>query len=85
MYIQKYHEEIDVAVLHQLIGSHPFGPLISQAGGELVANHLPFVLDCSRSPNGTLTAHLARANSVWKSFSNTSNPIILFQGSDSKH
>ena len=82
MYIPKAHEETDIAVLHQLIKAHPLGTLITMVDGELVANHIPFVLDTERGEYGTLLGHVARANPVWQSFSSTANALIIFQGAD---
>lgn len=82
MYIPKPHEETDILVLHQLIKAHPFGMLITLMDGELVANHIPFVLDVERGEYGTLLGHVARANPVWQSFSSTENALVIFQGTD---
>ena len=82
MYIPKPHEETDILVLHQLIKAHPFGTLITLMDGELVANHIPFVLDAERGEYGTLLGHVARANPVWQSFSSTENALVIFQGTD---
>src|ERR1700722_16227003 len=83
MYIPKLHEQSDLRVLHELVRSHPLGTWATQGEGELIVNHVPFVLDPSRGPYGTLLCHVARANSVWQSFSKTVPSVIVFQGPDS--
>ena len=45
-----------------LIRAHPLGTWVTQGDGELIANHVPFLLDGSRGEHGTLVAHVARAN-----------------------
>lgn len=80
MYLPKHHEESNLAVLHKLIEAHPLGTWVTQAAGELVANHIPFLLDTSRGEYGTLTAHVARANPVWQSFAEASESLVIFQG-----
>jgi transcriptional regulator len=83
MYVPKHFEETDVAVLHALIAAHPLGAWITQGDGELIANHIPFLLDRSRGACGTLVGHIARANPIWQSFSSTVNSVVLFQGAGS--
>ncbi|MDB6001203.1 MAG: FMN-binding negative transcriptional regulator, partial [Rhizobacter sp.] len=69
MYVPKHNQELHAGVLHALITSHPLGTWITQADGELVVNHIPFLFDAARGEHGTLVAHVARANPVWQSFS----------------
>lgn len=82
MYMPKHHEETDAGVLHALIRAHPLGTWVTQGGGELIANHVPFLLDAARGEHGTLVAHVARANPVWRSFSATVPSLIAFQGAE---
>ena len=51
-----------VEVMHELIESHPLGALVTASRGGLFATHIPFVLDRSTAPCGTLRGHIARAN-----------------------
>lgn len=80
MYIPKNFEERDRTVLHALVAAHPLGAWVVQAEGGLVVNHLPFLLDATRGPLGTLTAHLARANPVWKALAGSAASVAIFQG-----
>ena len=82
MYVPRLLEETDPAVLHGLIRAHPLGMWVTQAGSELVANHIPFLLDADRGPHGTLLGHVARANPVWESFSQTVASLVVFRGAD---
>jgi transcriptional regulator len=79
MYIPEHFEERDRTVLHGLIESHPLGTWVTAAAGELVVNHLPFVLDANRGEFGTLVGHVARANSVWKTAFELES-VVVFQG-----
>ena len=83
MYVPKQHEEFDLSVLHALIRAHPLGTWVTQSHGELLANHIPFLIDPARGQHGTLIGHVARANPVWKSFSSTINSVVIFQGAES--
>lgn len=82
MYIPKLHEETDRSVLHALIRAHPLGAWVTLADAELLANHIPFLLDADRGEHGTLVAHVARANPVWQSFSASRDSLVIFQGSE---
>lgn len=83
MYVPRLLEETNIAVLHGLIRTRPLGMWVTQAGTELVGNHIPFLLDADRGPHGTLVGHVARANPVWESFSTTVASLIVFRGADS--
>ena len=83
MYVPKLLEETDPDVLHGLIRTHPLGMWVTEANGELVSNHIPFLLDADRARHGTLVAHVARANPVWESFSTTVQSLVAFRGAES--
>lgn len=80
MYVPKHHEESDISVLHALMRSHPLSTWVTQGDGELLANHVPFLVDPACGEFGTLIGHVARANRVWQSFSKTVNSVVVFQG-----
>jgi transcriptional regulator len=82
MYLPPQHEVTDLAVLHALIRSHPLGTWATQSTGGIIINHVPFLLDPSRGPHGTLFGHIARANEAWESFSRTTPSVVVFQGPD---
>ena len=72
----------DRAVLHALIGAHPLGTWVTAGDVGLVANHIPFLVDASRGEHGTLVAHVARANPIWRTFSTTTPSLVVFQGAE---
>ena len=80
MYLPAHFEETRVEVLHRLIHSHPLGTLVTFAADSLDANHIPFEIDPEPAPFGTLRAHVARANPVWRDFSKAVEPLAIFQG-----
>ena len=47
---------------------------------ELIASHLPFMYDATRGENGTLIAHMARANPHWRAFAEGHRQLVIFQG-----
>ena len=80
MYLPAHFEEKSVEVLHGLIRHHPLGTLVTFAAGALNANHVPFKIDPEPAPYGTLRAHVARANPVWRESAGEVEPLVIFQG-----
>ncbi len=65
MYTPAHFAETDRTRLHDFIEQHSFGVLVSQVEGLPFASHLPFLLDRTAGPHGTLLGHVARANPQW--------------------
>jgi transcriptional regulator len=80
MYQPPHFREDDRSIQHGLIRAHPLGLLVSAGPGGLMANPIPFLIDPERSPNGTLRAHLARANPQCLELSQVSEVLVVFQG-----
>jgi len=80
MYRPRYFREDDPHVLHALMQRYSFATLFSQADGVPWATPLPFMLDATRGPHGTLMAHMARANPHWKTFRADTQVLVVFQG-----
>ena len=80
MYIPKAFREDDINTLHKLMREYSFATLITQHEGVPFAIHLPFILDAQRGPNGTLLAHMARANPQWHHFASAQDVLVIFQG-----
>jgi len=80
MYIPKHFATDDTAQMHELIRRHNFATLITQHDGAPFASHLPFLLDTTRGPHGTLLAHLARANPQWRHLAAGQTALAIFQG-----
>jgi transcriptional regulator len=52
---------------------------VSQAGGVPFASHLPFLLDRTAGPHGTLLGHVARANPHWRELAGQT-ALAVFSG-----
>lgn len=83
MYLPPYHVETDVAVMQALIQAHPLGTWVTSGADGLAADHIPFILDRTRGTHGTLRAHVARANPIWRTLSGGANSLVIFQGPQS--
>jgi transcriptional regulator len=62
MYVPPVFDEKNVDTLHRLIDDYGFAALVSATPQGMVATHVPVMLDRARGPQGTLVAHVARAN-----------------------
>jgi transcriptional regulator len=86
MYQPPHFREDDLAAQHGLIRARPLGTLVTiDAGGGLVANPLPFLLDADgASPLGTLRVHMARANPQWRDLQGSAprEALVIFQDVD---
>ncbi len=80
MYIPKAFRQDDIRTLHTFMRTYSFATLVTQHEGVPFATHLPFLLDTRRGPNGTLFAHMARANPQWHDFDSTQEVLVIFQG-----
>ncbi len=78
MYTPRDFAETRLDVIHEAIRSNPFATLVTAGADGLVATHLPVILDDAASPNGTLRAHVARANRQWHDFDG--EVLVIFSG-----
>jgi transcriptional regulator len=79
MYTPASFRVADAPTLHTFLERHSFATLISQAGDEPVASHLPLLLERDAGENGRLIGHMARANPHWKSAAGT-QVLAMFHG-----
>jgi len=80
MYLPAHFEENRRDVLDALIAAQPLGALVTHGPHGLDANHLPFEHDPARGPLGTLRAHVARANPLWREAADAPDALVIFQG-----
>lgn len=83
MYVNPQHQLTDRETLWSLMADHPLGAWVCHGDDGLVANHVPFLLDRSRGPYGTLIGHVARANPVWRALGPATPSVVMFQGAQS--
>ncbi len=62
--------------------AHPLAALVTLNAGDLIASHLPMVLEpgANDADFGTLRAHVSRANSQWREVSETTDALAIFAG-----
>lgn len=80
MYIDPRHQLTDPEALCALMATRPLGAWVCNGRDGLIANHVPFLLDRSRGPLGTLIGHVSRANTVWRELGPATSSVVIFQG-----
>ena len=83
MYVPLDHAFTDLDAMHALMDAHPLGAWVLHGDTGLVTNHIPFLLDRSQGPHGTLIGHVARANPAWRALAAQAPSLVIFQGADS--
>lgn len=82
MYQPLHFREDRLEVQHALIKAFPLGALVTSGRSGLAANHIPFLVDGHPAPFGTLRAHVARANPVWRETDPDTEALVIFQESE---
>ena len=83
MYLPAHFEESRPEVLHAFIRKHPLGLLVTHDASGLQADPIPFMLEPERGARGgfgTLIAHVARANPLWRDSRTDIESMVVFQG-----
>jgi transcriptional regulator len=80
MYIPASFREERREELHGLIAAHPLGTLVTHGADGLQASPLPFLHDLAADGQGTLRAHMARANPHWQTLAEADQCLVIFQG-----
>lgn len=83
MYLPALTIETDPDTLHALMRAHPLGTWVTQSGGGVTADHIPFLLDRDVGAHGMLVGHVARANPVWQTLGQGTESLVIFQGAQS--
>jgi len=81
MYIPAHFAITQADELHRIIQSYPLGILVTATTG-LDANHIPFEFDPTQGDFGTLIAHVARANPIWRQCTNGTEVLAVFRGAE---
>ncbi|WP_119157642.1 FMN-binding negative transcriptional regulator [Caldimonas tepidiphila] len=83
MYIPPHFAITRAEALHRIVREHPLGALVTQGPAGLDAEHIPFEFDPGAGPLGTLTAHVARANTLWQRCREGTRVMVIFRGAES--
>ena len=67
-------------VMHRLVRTFPLGLLVTMRSDGPAADPIPFLIDPEPAPFGTLRAHVARANPLWREARTDVDSLVVFQG-----
>ncbi|HEX6790249.1 MAG TPA: FMN-binding negative transcriptional regulator [Candidatus Krumholzibacteria bacterium] len=80
MYTPRSYRNENRDELFALMQRYNFATLFTQRAGESFVTHIPFMVDATRGPHGTLISHMARANPHWKAFEGAAPSVVVFIG-----
>ena len=82
MYIPDHFAETRPDELARIIRAHPLGMLVTQGSAGLDADHIPFEFDPGVGTPGVLSAHVARANTLWQRCPTGTPVMVVFRGAE---
>ena len=82
MYIPDHFAETRPDELARIIRAHPLGMLVTQGSAGLDADHIPFEFDPGVRTPGVLSAHVARANTLWQRCPTGTLVMVVFRGAE---
>ena len=80
MYTPTHFAETRPDEWHRIVREHPLGMLVRHDDTGLDADHLPFLLDTATGAQGSLLAHVARANPLWQRTPSGTPVMVVFRG-----
>ncbi|MBD7985349.1 FMN-binding negative transcriptional regulator [Sporosarcina sp. Sa2YVA2] len=79
MYIPKQFKVNDVEEIREFVQQNSFATLITTKKGKPIATHLPMQL-IKEEDNYFITGHMAYGNPQWRTFLDSADTLVLFQG-----
>jgi transcriptional regulator len=79
MYLPEHFKQDDLNTLHDAMESAGLAIVTTNGPHGPEASHVPLLLDREK---GTLTGHLARANSHWRALEAAATALVIFPGPD---
>ena len=80
MYLPAHFEQSDPQAIADAIAQNPLATLVTRDGDDLVADHLPLLLEGSPAAGARLIGHVAIANDVWRRAGEGARVLAVFQG-----
>jgi transcriptional regulator len=82
LYLPAQFSESRTDVLHALMLTRTLATLVTTCASGLVANHVPVQTLAEPKPLGSIRGHIARANPLWREYSEGREALAIFQGPD---
>ena len=82
MYIPPHFAMTRPEELQRVVRDHPLGVLVRHGPDGLDADHIPFEFDPAAGTLGVLSAHVARANTLWQRCPTGTPVMVVFRGAE---
>lgn len=79
MYIPKYYKVTNADEIWEFVQSNSFGTIVTVKQGRPIATHLPMQL-IQEGDTCYLTGHMAYGNPQWRTFADSEDVLVMFQG-----
>ncbi|WP_088013773.1 FMN-binding negative transcriptional regulator [Gottfriedia acidiceleris] len=79
MYIPKYYKVTNPKEIWNFVQKNSFGTIITTKQGKPIATHLPLGLS-KKGEDYYITGHIAYGNPQWRTFENSKEVLVMFQG-----
>ncbi|MFF2874966.1 FMN-binding negative transcriptional regulator [Gottfriedia sp. NPDC057991] len=79
MYIPKYYKVTNPEEIWEFVQKNSFGTIITTKQGKPIATHLPLALS-KKGEDYYITGHIAYGNPQWRTFENSEEVLVMFQG-----
>lgn len=79
MYVPGHFQPPSEEELYLAMERYSFATLVSGSGSDLMASHLPLLVEREAGPRGMIVGHMARANPQWQAAAGTT-VIAVFSG-----
>lgn len=79
MYIPKYYKITDMKEIKEFIKINSFATIVSIRKGRPIASHVPLLFN-NVEDDYYLTGHLAFGNPLWRTFEDTDEILVIFNG-----
>lgn len=66
--------------MHELMRAQPFATLVTLGSADLIASHIPMILEEDGSKFGVLKAHISKANPQWQENVAKLDALAIFAG-----
>jgi len=80
MYLPSHFDQQDPDELAAVVKAHPLATMVTRDGDDLVANHIPFLLEGSLKPGAKFVGHIAKNNELWQKADLEKDVLLIFQG-----
>ena len=79
MYIPRYYKVTNADEIWEFVQSNSFGTIVTVKQGRPIATHLPLQL-IKDGDACYLTGHMAYGNPQWRTFADSEDVLVMFQG-----